>query len=255
MCLVFFVRFIHSLIFFLWSLIVHLVGTYCSDVTAPEVKVPVLGIADNISSTPQTSSAYQSTWVGAPGQVSMADIVKMGKPKVSSQSNTTRNINHQHVHGTPSAALQHHLRSSEEYAPKVSEEGFESTISSSQNLTVDDEWPSIEHPAASTVLSVSKNHTDAELHPDPTSSQFDEINRHSLTNNVEPVEDGTDEDHGADHVDGSASLSGMHEGNSGGSSLFDSDLYRKRGNYQPHSHTLEHQEGNTHFLVLPRWIV
>lgn len=232
-----------------------MVGTYFSDVTAPEVKVPAVGIADNISSTPQTSSAYQSTWGCAPGQVSMADIVKMGKPKVPAQSNATHNINNQHVQETSSATLQHNLRSSEDYAPKISEEGFESTVSSSQHLTVDDEWPTIEHPSPSTVPSVSKNHADAELHPDPSSLQFDVINRHSLTENVEPVEDGTAEDHGADHVVGSASLCVMHEDSSGGASLFDSDLYRKRGSYQPHSHTLEHQEGNTHFLVLPHRIV
>lgn len=215
-------------------------STY-SDVTAPEVKVPAVGMADNISSTPQTSSGYQSTWVGAPGQVSMADIVKMGKPKVPAQSNSTHNINHQHVQVPPSAALQHNLRSSEDYTPKVSEEGLESTVSSSQHLTVDDEWPSIEHPSTSTVPSVSKNHIDAELHPDPTTLPFD-VDRHSLTENIEPVEDDTTEDHGADHVVGSVSLSGMHEDNSGGASLFDTDLYRKRGSYQPRSHTLEHQE-------------
>jgi hypothetical protein len=35
---------------------------------------------------PQSSSGFQSSWCGVPGQMSMADIVKMGRPQVRSSS-------------------------------------------------------------------------------------------------------------------------------------------------------------------------
>ncbi|KAK1320715.1 hypothetical protein QJS10_CPA03g00687 [Acorus calamus] len=50
------------------------------------------GMADGISLPSQPPSGYHSTWLGVPGQMSMADIVKMGRP----QSKAT---------GTPASAI------------------------------------------------------------------------------------------------------------------------------------------------------
>ncbi|WOG89702.1 hypothetical protein DCAR_0208940 [Daucus carota subsp. sativus] len=57
-----------------------------SDFVADEKKASTLSRADGNLSASQPSTGYQPAWVGAHGQKSMADIVKMGKPqsKVSS---------------------------------------------------------------------------------------------------------------------------------------------------------------------------
>ena len=59
---------------------------FSSDFVADEKKASTLSRADGNLSASQPSTGYQPAWVGAHGQKSMADIVKMGKPqsKVSS---------------------------------------------------------------------------------------------------------------------------------------------------------------------------
>lgn len=212
--------------------------------------MPTVSVADNIPSAPQVSSGYQSSWVGAPGQVSMADIVKMGKPKAPALPNTSHSVNHHHAQGPSSAASQYNVRSSEDYNPKVSEDSLGPGVYSGQHPSVDDEWPSIEQPSGSSLPSLSKDHVDPELHQDPSSLQFDTMNRHPGTDDIQPDEDDTIEDHGSDHAV-SASVSGrkMQEDDSGGAGVFDNDSYRNRGTYQPHSHAVEHLEGAYWFNI------
>jgi len=52
---------------------------YCSESVAMENKVSIVGTSNGISSSTQPSG-FPSAWLGVPGHVSMADIVKMGRP-------------------------------------------------------------------------------------------------------------------------------------------------------------------------------
>lgn len=207
--------------------------------TVTEVKGPALGMLDSASLVSQPSG-YQPAWVASPGQVSMADIVKMGKPQ-SKASSTSHNVNHHHIQGPSSTAYQN-LRFSEDHASKVLVEHLEPGVSSAQHASMDDEWPSIEQPVPTSLPSVSKPPVDHELHPDSSNLPFDTINIPSGADEVQAIEDGSIEDHEANHV-GPPTISSrkLQEDNSGSASLFDNDLYRNRGSYQPQNHTYDHQ--------------
>lgn len=54
----------------------------CSDPPSSEVKKAPTGSSDAVTSSSLSTPAYQSAWVSAnPGQRTMADIVKMGRPQ------------------------------------------------------------------------------------------------------------------------------------------------------------------------------
>lgn len=76
----------------------------CSNGATTENKVPSVDAAQATSSGVQAASAYQSTWAGAPGQVSMADIVKMGRPQ--NKASNAPSASHHNVQG-PSANSSH----------------------------------------------------------------------------------------------------------------------------------------------------
>ncbi|KAL3522638.1 hypothetical protein ACH5RR_015472 [Cinchona calisaya] len=205
-----------------------------SDADATEVKVPAVGMLDRISS-PSQPSGYQPAWVGAPGQVSMADIVKMGKlhskaPNTPSMSN---NVNHQHIQGSSSSAY-NNLRFSEDHVSKVSEDHLEPGVSPAEHVSIDDEWPSIEPPVHTSVPSVSKPPVDPQLHPDSSNLSFNSVNRHSGPDEVQAAEDGLVEVH-------DANAKKLQEDNSGSASLFENDLYSNRGSYQPQNLTFDHR--------------
>lgn len=214
-----------------------------SDAAATEVKVPAVGMVDSISSASQPSG-YQPAWVGAPGQVSMADIVKMGKPhgKASSTPSMSHNVNHHHIQG-PSSTAYNNSRFSEDHASKVSDDHLEQGISS-QHVSIDDEWPSIEQPVHNSVPSAPKPLVDPELHPESSNLPFDSINRHSGLDEVQAVDDDAVEDHDANHVGPATFSSGkLQEDNSGSASLFENDLYTNSVPYQPQNHVFDHQGG------------
>ncbi|KAL3616940.1 hypothetical protein CASFOL_039334 [Castilleja foliolosa] len=93
-----------------------------SDSTSAENKGSSFGTADAM----QPAVGYQSAWSGAPGQVSMADIVKMGRPHNNTASNA------------PNAPHPNQIYPEDHDLP-----------------TTSDDWPSIEKPPAVTnVVSV-----------------------------------------------------------------------------------------------------
>lgn len=163
----------------------------------------------------------------------MADIVKKGRPQ--SKPNT------QHLVQAPPS--NNEWPSSEDYGSKVTPD---------QHVPVEDEWPLMPPPVVS-VSSVINSCADSELHQDESNLPIDRINQNSesQTDEVEePEDDGAIEDLSESHV-GSVSVSSrkMHEDNSGGSSLFDSDLYKNMGSYQPQNDVYEHQEGDYNPLI------
>ncbi|KAL0305540.1 UNVERIFIED_CONTAM: hypothetical protein Sradi_5971300 [Sesamum radiatum] len=69
-----------------------------SDGASSENKVSSLSMADAMPSGVQPTSGYQSAWVGVPGQVSLADIVKMGRPQNKVPS--APNASHHNIQGS-----------------------------------------------------------------------------------------------------------------------------------------------------------
>lgn len=181
----------------------------------------------------QSSSGHQPAWVGVPGQISMADIVKKGRPQ--GKTLAPPNSSHHNVQASPSSA-HHDWPSSEDHGSKVSEMYTEPGA---------EEWPLMEPSQAASVSAGWDSHAESELHPDASDVPFDRINKHSesQTDEVQAEEDDAIENLSANHAE-SASLSSrkMQEDSSGGASLFENELYTNMGSYQQHDHTFEHQE-------------
>lgn len=213
-----------------------------SESVATENKMSLVGLADGISSSSQPTSGLQSAWFGSPGQVSMADIVKMGRPnsKASAVSNSPHhNVNNcQAAVAPPSVAPHHDLHSSQGHTLNVSEIGNESELSLRQHVPSNEEWPSIENPAAANFSSVLEAPADSELYADASNLPTDGTNQHlkPYLNEVEEAEDNSIEILGANCA-GSASVSNrnVQEDASGGSSLFENNLYNSMSSYQTHS--------------------
>lgn len=228
----------------------------CSDPVFTESKAWTVGTGDVISSSSQPSSGFQSAWLGVPGQVSMADIVKMGRPH--SKFSTTPNppihsVNHQNVH-VPLVS-DHNLHLSQDHGSKELELHSERGVISSEDFASHDEWPSIEQPPAASLSSVMEASADSELYANSSTLPLDGANQHlkSQLDDVQVVENGPDESPNVNHF-GQASVSGrnIQEDDSGGASVFDDNLYKDMSSYQAHGHAYEHETGNydtSHFLL------
>ncbi|KAM5587770.1 hypothetical protein ABKV19_006291 [Rosa sericea] len=192
-----------------------------SDPVAAENKIMSVG-DDGISSSSQPSSGYQSAWGGVPGQVSMADIVKKGRPQAKAPP--TYSVNH-HDTGAPPAA------------------GYNSNSSQTEPLA--DEWPLIEHPPGVSMSSILGAPANSELYANSSSAPLDEANEHikSQLDEVETEDDGSVEALNTSH-DGPTSVSGrnVQEDNSATASAFDNSLYEDINSYHPQRHDLEDNE-------------
>ncbi|XP_011045309.1 PREDICTED: uncharacterized protein LOC105140253 isoform X2 [Populus euphratica] len=216
-----------------------------SDSVAKENKMSAIGAGDGVSSSAQPSPVYQSAWMGVPGQVSMADIVKMGRPQnKASIILPHQSVNHHHAAAPPLAASHNDFHSSENYASKVVEITAEPEMATSQHNHSNDEWPSIEQPTAASTSSVRDVPADSELHEDLSNLPLDRGGQH-----VKPqLDDQTAEDAHVESFDGnhvgpaSVSTRNTQENGSGGSSLFDNDVYENINSYQSDSHAFENNE-------------
>ncbi|KAH9797621.1 RNA polymerase II degradation factor-like protein (DUF1296) [Citrus sinensis] len=224
---------------------------FYSDDMPTENKTLEVVSGDGISSSSQPSSGFQSSWLGVPGQVSMADIVKMGRPH--NKAPPHKNVNNHHVLAPPAAVSHQELHSSQGHS-KVSEFNSEPEVATSQHVSPNDEWPSIEHPPAmSSVLEGSAQSelytkpAHSELYTNPSNLSVDRTDQQieAQLDEVEEEEDGPHEIPKTNHV-GSAPVSSrnMQEDNSGGSSLFENNLYNNMSSYQPHRHAFEHDEAH-----------
>lgn len=223
----------------------------CSDSVATENKMSTVGAGDGVSSSSQPSPGYQSAWTGVPGQVSMADIVKMGRPQnKASTMPSHQSVNHHHATAPPLAASHHDFHSSENHASKVVEINTEPEIDVNQHVHSNDEWPSIEQPTAASASPVREVPADSELYGDLSNLPLDRGSQHvkSQFDDVQSSED-ADESFDANHV-GPASVStrNMQEDCSGGSSIFDNNMYGNINSYQSHRHTFENNEGEFNVL-------
>ncbi|XP_075086440.1 uncharacterized protein LOC107773927 [Nicotiana tabacum] len=213
--------------------------TAVSDAAGNESKKLTPAAVDGHSAASQLSSEYQPTWGGVPGQVSMADIVKMGRPqsKVPSLPNvshrTTIGVNQNDVRAPPPYGASHHNVQFSDDHMKVHEVHQEPGDYSSQLLSANDEWPLIEQPSAASQPAVLEPPTDFVQHPDPSDVSFDRIDRQTEIDEAQGGDDSANEDLGS-----SLSSRKLQEDNADSASLDDNDLYQ----YQHQNHTFEHQQ-------------
>ncbi|XP_020220614.1 uncharacterized protein LOC109803447 isoform X2 [Cajanus cajan] len=166
-------------------------------------KTYALGIGDGPSSSSQRAG-LQSAWTGNAGQVSMADIVKMGRPQARSSMHNSciQSGNHQNV-WMPPAASDNHLHSLQGHASKVSETNTNQDYSIGDNVPRNDEWPCIENQHDVRVYADVDAHANSEYYGN--SSSFAEAEWQQKTPLDEHgAEDGSIEK--SDNVD-SASMS------------------------------------------------
>ncbi|KAL3341032.1 hypothetical protein AABB24_025543 [Solanum stoloniferum] len=193
---------------------------------------------DGHSAASQPSSGYQPTWGGVPGQVSMADIVKMGRPQskvpsVPNISDRTVGVNQNHDQAPPPYGASHsNMQFSDDHStvPEVHQEPRDY---SSQNLSANDEWPSIEQPSAAIQPAVSEPPTNSVLHPDLSNMSFDRVDHQTEMDESQEADESANED-----LDSSLSSRKLQEDNADGTSLYDNDSYR----YQHQNHTFDHPQ-------------
>ncbi|KAL9236887.1 hypothetical protein vseg_011502 [Gypsophila vaccaria] len=190
--------------------------------------------AASILPTPQPSG-FQSSWSGMSGHVSMADIVKKGRPHGKAPQH---HINDQHAMPPLPAAAPHDSRVSQHYASKVSEVNQESGFAGHQNATPNDEWTLEEEPTAASASSFIEQPVDSE----PYSDAYDTTKQHfrSQVDDVAYDEDNTfDNEHS--NFAGSVPESNQNslENNPATGSGFDNDMYQNIGSYQTHHHETE----------------
>ncbi|KAK8608101.1 hypothetical protein V6N13_023535 [Hibiscus sabdariffa] len=208
-----------------------------------EYKMSTVGLGNGVSSSQPTG--YQSAWVGVPGQVSMADIVKMGRPqnKVSAVPNTSQQSTNNRRHVVPpSAALQSNLQ---DHVSKVSDATYEPDVNQNQHDSPRDEWPPIENPSAASVTSVVEAPAESGFYANASNLSLGRSDQHLKTQleEAQAVDDGPLETVNSDHV-GSPSFSSrnIQDDNSSGSSLNDNDLYKDMNSCQPQGHAFENDE-------------
>ncbi|KAK2384421.1 RNA polymerase II degradation factor protein [Trifolium repens] len=180
-----------------------------------------VGVYEGLSSSSQPGGV-QSAWTVSPGQVSMADIVKMGRPQPKTSVPNS------------SAASHHNLN--------VPETNNDRGFAVNTNVQQNDEWPSIEHPPTVSVSSVVDAHPNSEYYTD--SSNFGEANR-QLENHVNEfvAEEDHVENENLDGV-GSASIPAkiISDDNPGSASAYDDGLYKDINSYQSHRHPFDDNE-------------
>ncbi|XAR66665.1 hypothetical protein NMG60_11012969 [Bertholletia excelsa] len=219
-----------------------------SDTVMIENKVTAIGTADGILSSSQPSSGYHAAWSGAPVQISMADVVKMGRPhgKSLSMANSSQySVDHHNVQAPQSNASHYSVHSYEDYVTNVSEINPVARVASGQHVSPSDEWPLVEQPPAANILPVSEQSMSKEVHVDASHLSSDIINQHteSLEDEVQTIDDTAIHDINVNQA-GLASVSSRRrqEDSSGSGSLFNTEIYKNIGSYQPHTNAFESHE-------------
>ncbi|XP_051128787.1 uncharacterized protein LOC127249818 [Andrographis paniculata] len=171
----------------------------------------------------QPSSGLQSPWTVAPGQVSMADIVKRGRPH--DRTSSAPKASNSNVLAPRTNVL--HDRYPEDHTSKDPE----SVLSSVNQVPIHDEWPIIEKPATK-VSSVSEV-VHSEKHLEPSGIPSESINQHSEEEDVEESDDESIDNSVANDVGlGSIPTGKIEEDDPRGVSLFENDLYKNIGPYE-----------------------
>lgn len=193
----------------------------CSNGTTAENKGFSDGATEAAPSGVQQASGYQSAWAGAPGQVSMADIVKMGRP----QNRTSYSQN---------ASLHNDLRFPADHSSK----DYESGTSQAQHIPTNEEWPAMEKPTATHVQPEPYYAVDSEQHLEPSGITSVSVNQLPEAEVVQEVdeEDEYTENYGTDAAQSDSITNRKFlEDDSRGASLYENDLYKDMGSFQHHA--------------------
>lgn len=215
----------------------------------------------------QPSSGFQPAWLGVPGQVSMADIVKMGRahrrpsnlpitaPETSYSPHNAvmpnplhHSVNHPPVYTPQTSESHHELHSSQVPVSKVSEIIHEPSIGVNQHVSLDD-WTLAEQLPAVSGPSMLEPSGASALFVDPSpSSSLDGDNWHltSVSDEVQVTEGHVPTENLGAGCMASASVSDRHiqVESSGGAAHFDDSTFEDRSSHQPQRFAFEHQEGN-----------
>ena len=194
---------------------------FCSDSVVTENRLPPAASSDGISSSSQPASGHQTPWFGAPGQMSMADIVKRGRPQNKTTNSQRSEINHEHE------------------------------VNANHQVPVKDEWPSIEKPLAPITSSVSVAPVESEACGGAADFQSERVDQQHLRDRLENIqleESGPSEDLGVDHVQ-PGSVGNVQEEDSGVSSESNDNQYT----YETQSHPVEHHKGNVNTYSHTYW--
>ena len=189
-----------------------------------------------MQSVAKTPSGYQSAWGGVPGQVSMADIVRMGKPH--NKAPHAPSASHHQFQDAPATEPFPHLRSTSNYASKANQ----AEVSSVQHAPNTDEWP-VEKPVSTNVIPVPEYTVDGELYPD-ASGVSEEIDNHYEEEVVQEREDDDIGNSGGNDLNSvPVSDRKIPENDSRSSSLFENELYQNMAPYQSKDPDYELHEG------------
>ena len=181
-------------------------------------KTYALGISDGPSSSSQRPG-LQSAWMGNAGQVSMADIVKMGRPQArpSVHHSSIQSGNHQNIL-LPPAVSDDNLHSLQGYASKVSETNTNQGHALSENVPQNDDWSCIENQHDVRGYEDVDAHASSEYYAN--SSNFAETDWQQKN----PLDEYEAEDGSVENADNdeyaSISAKSTSEDNTGGTSVF-----------------------------------
>ncbi|XP_058095213.1 GBF-interacting protein 1-like isoform X2 [Magnolia sinica] len=215
-------------------------STSLSDSTSTENAAQMIRTAERIFVSSQPSSGLQPAWSGVPGQLSMADIVKMGRPHSKASSlpvaaTETRYSSHNSVLSSTSQRSVKHPRYSTPLPPEDptftgSEITQETSMAIRQRISHDD-WPLVEQSPAASGSSVAEPsatsvYPDSSLHQNPLEEN---VTIENLTANCIGFASASDRQIPVD--------------NSGGESHLDDISLKDKSSYQTQRLASEHQEG------------
>ncbi|XP_030515966.2 uncharacterized protein LOC115729515 [Rhodamnia argentea] len=215
-----------------------------SDASAWENKVSAAGESELVSSTVQPSPGLQRAWAGVPGQVSMADIVKMGRPqgKVSGTSNAPI---HQGVL-PPYSAITHEDFQQLDQSSKIymSDPNDDWPLDEQQACPSSDEWPPFENSRTAVSSNLDSQVVESKLYGGASDLPLEGTSQHltSQLDNIHLLEDGSLENN-ANHM-GLASVSNRNiQGDDDVErSYLENNVYENINAFQPHMHSYDHNE-------------
>ncbi|OIW19277.1 hypothetical protein TanjilG_20402 [Lupinus angustifolius] len=197
-----------------------------------------VGVFDGVPSSTQHAPVQSSPWVGNPGQRSMADIVKMGKPQVavnrpSNQQGRASKVSDTNHDEWPS--IEHQSAVNEWPSSTVHEPDVNEWPSSVEHQPAVNEWPSsIEHQPALSASSVVDVIPNSEYYAN--SSNFGEGSWQQETYDNEYVAEEVPVENPDSVQSASASAKSKVEDNQ------EPNFYQDNDSYQPHRHPFDNNE-------------
>ncbi|KAI3495557.1 hypothetical protein L1887_37900 [Cichorium endivia] len=185
-----------------------------------ENKASTFSAPDGPTTVPhQQSSGYQSAWIGVPGQKSMADIVKMGRPQTKPVTQ-------------PQTTTHYDLNSFDDYGSKAPE-----THQEHNSVSPDDDWPSIEPPQQQTQTQTQPQTVGVQVIESENAGQVDlQYERNDPYVGDHTDEGHVEEDEGVfeDHVEDTSRNNTVP--------VYENDLYKKMESFHHDDNAYEHNE-------------